>query len=504
MKKIVLLFVSLLSFIGYSQNGYDITIHLKNSQDTLAYLTFYQFDKTFIKDTCTNIKNGKIVFRGKTKLNKGVYSLVSQQKTIYFDFFVDDTNQKLEFHTEVGANTINNLKASNSVIHNNFFDYIRKLNTEGLNFQLAKQNLNQKVKSDSLQIISKQKDFELKVQTLEEDFVAQNQGSYIADVINLKLERTLKNVPNATNGRPDSIAVFNYYKANYWKNVNFKDEGVFRNPFFFNKLKKYFDHVAFPHPDSLAVEVDKMIAKVEPNSLLYKLLIGHFTYTYESSKIMGFDKVFVHMSDNYFKTGRATGIYQDEESVQRIIKRADKLKPITVGAIAPDISLVDAEKHGSRIKQLGFETATTSEEVTKLFYTNQAELSKMMVKLHDIKAKYTILVFWDVDCGHCQKEIPVLKEVYHELLKNKIDVKVLSVYTLYDSDKYKKYLNDHNIDFINVYDGPHLNNIVEKYDVYSTPVIFILDKDKRIKAKKIAANQVKNIIEILEKENQQP
>ena len=503
MKKIFFLFFCLSVFTSHAQNGYDITINLKNCKDTLAYLTFYQFDKTLIKDTCTTIKNGKIVFTGKTKLNKGVYSLVSQQKTIYFDFFVDDTNQKLEFNSEIGANIVNNLTAVNSIIHNNFFDYIKKLNKEGTDFQSSKQNLNIKVKSDSLQILAKQRDFELRVQNLEEDFIAKNKGTFIADVINLKSEKTLKNVPKASNGRPDSLAVFKYYKQNYWKDVNFKDEGVFRNPFFFNKLKKYFDQVAFPHPDSLTVEVDKMIAKVEPNSLLYKLLVSHFTYTYESSKIMGFDKVFVHMSDTYFKTGRATGIYQDETSVQRIIKRADKLKPITVGAIAPDISMIDV-KNSARIKQLGFETATTSEEVTKLFYANQAELNKQFVKLHDIKADYTILVFWDVDCGHCQKEIPVLKEVYHELLKNKIDVKVMSVYTLYDSDKYKKYIAEHNLDFINVYDGPHLNNIIEKYDVYSTPVIFILDKDKRIKAKKIAANQVKNIISILEKEKQQP
>ena len=98
MKKIFFLFFCLSVFTSHAQNGYDITINLKNCKDTLAYLTFYQFDKTLIKDTCTTIKNGKIVFTGKTKLNKGVYSLVSQQKTIYFDFFVDDTNQKLEFN----------------------------------------------------------------------------------------------------------------------------------------------------------------------------------------------------------------------------------------------------------------------------------------------------------------------------------------------------------------------------------------------------------------------
>jgi len=47
-----------------------------------------------IKDTCTKVKNGRIVFKGKGKLDKGIYSLVSQQKSIYFDFFIDDETQK--------------------------------------------------------------------------------------------------------------------------------------------------------------------------------------------------------------------------------------------------------------------------------------------------------------------------------------------------------------------------------------------------------------------------
>ncbi|WP_439554644.1 redoxin domain-containing protein [Flavobacterium macrobrachii] len=500
MKKIVYILLLFFPFLGNAQNGYEITINLKNSKDTLAYLTYYQFDKTLIKDTCTTIKNGKIIFKGKAKLDKGIYSLVSQQKTIYFDFFVDDTNQRLEFNTDSSQNIISNLQAVNSPQHNAFFDYIRKINQEGTEFQIAKQNLNIKVVSDSLKILEKQKEFELKILDLEEDFVAKNNGTYIADVINIKMEKILKNVPTASNGRPDSLAVFNYYKNNYWKNINFKDDAICRNPFFHGKLKKYFEQVVYTHPDSLIVEVDKMIGKTVPNSLLYKLLLSHFTYTYESSKIMGFDKVFVHMSDKYFKTGKAAGVYQDETTVQRIIKRADKLKPITVGSIAPDISMIDIS-NGSRLKQLGFENVKTSEEVTKLYYANQAELSKMYVKLHDVKADYTILIFWDVDCGHCQKEIPVLKEVYDELLKEKKDVKVYSVYTLYDSEKYKKYIAEHNLNFINLYDGAHINNIVEKYDVYSTPVIYILDKNKKIKAKRIGVDQIKKIISFIEKEN---
>jgi hypothetical protein len=45
-----------------------------------------------------------------------------------------------------------------------------------------------------------------------------------------------------------------------------------------------------------------------------------------------------------------------------------------------------------------------------------------------------------------------------------------------------------------------LNNIREKYDVYSTPVIYILDKNKVIKAKKIGSEQIKDIIRNMEAE----
>jgi thiol-disulfide isomerase/thioredoxin len=125
----------------------------------------------------------------------------------------------------------------------------------------------------------------------------------------------------------------------------------------------------------------------------------------------------------------------------------------------------------------------------------------MFVKLSEVKADYTILVFWDVDCGHCQKEIPVLVKAYNELLEEKKNVKVYSVYTLHEGEKYLKYIADNKLPFINLYDGAHYNNVIEKYDVYSTPVIYVLDKNKMIRAKRIEAGNVKTIIKAIETEN---
>ena len=500
MKKLLLATIFCFSsFFAVAQSGYEITINLKNAPDTSAYLTFYQFDKTLIKDTCTNIKNGKIVFKGKGKLDKGIYSLVSQGKAIYFDFFIDENTQNLELKTEASQNIGKELTALNSPLENDFFRYVQFINQQNKDFQTYKQTTSLATKKDTLALNNKQKDVEKIINDFEEKFIVDHKGSYISDVMNLKVEKLLKDIPKASNGRPDSIQVYKYYKKHFWDDVDFKDDGIIRNPFFNNKIKRYFDSVVITYPDSVSVEIDKIMDKTIPGSLTYKLLLAHFTYKYETSKIMGFDKVFLHMSDKYFKTGKADGIYDDNDVVQKIIKRADKLKPLLIGATAQDLFMIKAEDF-PKLKAMGFEDAKNSEEMTNVYYKNVDQVTKMYVKLSDVKAEYTVLVFWDVDCGHCQKEIPILLEQYNDLLKEKKDVKVYSVYMQHEGDKYLKYIAENKLPWINVYDGAHYNNAVEKYDVYSTPVIYILDKNKVIKAKRIDANQLKNMIKAIDYE----
>lgn len=489
------------SLFAVAQSGYEITVDLKNSPDSIAYLTYYQFDKTMVKDTCTSVKNGKIVFTGKTKLDKGIYSVVSQKKAIYFDFFVDDNTQKLQMKSEASPNLAKELTALNSPLEDKFFRYVEFINEQNKGFMAYRESNKMLTKNDTLALTKKQKEVESTIQAYEEKFLAEHKGTFIGDVLNLKVEKLLKEVPKAANGKPDNVKEFQYYKNHYWDNVDFTDDGTMRNPFFNPRIKKYFDLVVPRHPDSVSVEIDKIMNKTKPGSLLYKLLLAHFTYTYETTKMMGFDKVFVHMSDTYFKTGRADGIYDDKEIVQKIVRRADKLKPLLVGKQAIDLAMIKAEDY-PKMKAMGFEDAKNSEEMTKVFYKNEAEINKRFVKLSDVKADYTIVIFWDVDCSHCQKEIPILLEQYNELIKEKKDVKVYSVYMQHEGEKYLQYIADHKLPWINVYDGAHYNNAIEKYDVYSTPVIYILDKNKTIKAKRIDANQVKIIIKALEAEKQ--
>ena len=499
MKKIFLSLVFMFTINAVNaQNSYDIKINLKHCKDTIAYLTFYQFDKNMIVDTCANIKNGKIEFSGKKKLYKGIYSLVGQGKSIYFDFIVDDDNQNLDISSESVTNYKELLQCSNSKIQNDFFDYIKYFEVQRLEFEnyLPKtKGLNKKDSTDFMS--SKQKLINENIDSFEKSFMLRNKGTFICDALNLKIEKLLKDIPKASNGRPDSIAVYKYYKNHYWDGVDFKDDGLARTPFFYGRLTRYFDSVIIKHPDSTSVEIDRIMNQAVEGSIMYKLLLANFVNKYETSKVMGFDKVFVYLVDKYFKTGKAKDIYNDDNIVNNIINRANTIRPLLLEEIAPELPLIPIESH-EKIAKMGFENAKTSEELTKIFYANTTEIEKTFLKLRSIKAKYTILVFWDVDCSHCQVEIPKLIDLYHQLLKEKVDVKVFCVYTQHDFDKYKKYVEEKKLDWINVYDGVHYNNLKEKYDIYSTPVIYILDKDKRIKAKRIDVDQIKTILNALD------
>ena len=60
--------------------------------------------------------------------------------------------------------------------------------------------------------------------------------------------------------------------------------------------------------------------------------------------------------------------------------------------------------------------------------------------------------------------------------------------------KWTDFIKEHNLDWINVADPYRQNNFRFEWDIQSTPQIYILDKDKIIKAKRIGADQVEDFI----------
>jgi len=474
---------------------YKIEVNCSGCKDSIYYLVKYQWDQQYIVDTCKKVKNGYGIFKGKKELEKGIYTLVSQEKSIYFDFFVNETSD-FSFHFKRN-DIVNSLKASNKE-NQLFFEYIRFISNKNAEFNKLKESTAGLSKEDSAKKVNAGLEkLNKEVKDFEEKYMEKVKGTFIYDVLNLKTEKVPKEIPKASNGRPDSIYQYRYYRSHFLDGINFKDERILRTPFFDDRMKRYFEQVIPQVPDTVIAEFDRIMNLCEPNGMIQKMLLAYMTYHSETSKIMGFDKVFVHVCDKYVIPKKVTDLYSDE-TIEKIKERVNILRNLLLESQAPDLYMIDTAR-GREVLNMGFDTARSSAAVTELYYRNQKRLAPMFVNLYSVKSKYVVLVFWDVDCGHCQTEIPKLHQELKDF-RDSVDFKVYAVYTKEDLDKWKKFIIEKKLTgFIHVFDPVHLNNIKEKYDIFSTPVIYILDKDKKIKAKKLSAEQVRFFLRLLSK-----
>jgi len=114
------------------------------------------------------------------------------------------------------------------------------------------------------------------------------------------------------------------------------------------------------------------------------------------------------------------------------------------------------------------------------------------VRLYHVKSDFTVLYFYSPTCGHCKKKTPILKEVY-DRVKDK-GVEVVAVCTDTEVDKWKDFIKDFGLNWLN-YGDPNLrSNFRVQYNVRSTPVLYVLDENKKIIAKKLDVDQVENFL----------
>jgi len=190
------------------------------------------------------------------------------------------------------------------------------------------------------------------------------------------------------------------------------------------------------------------------------------------------ESVFIHMGLKYYTPELAYWV--DSAQIVKIRERALAQEPLQIGKKAVNLTLLDTAG------------------VWRDFY--------------NLKTNFTVLVFWDPECGHCKKELPKLA-AYYETIKKK-SVSVFAVSSNHD-DAWKKFIKDNKLDFINVAvpkevytDQNKVNEYVLggktdvkslnyhlTYDIFTTPQIYLLDKNKTIVGKKLDTDLLKQVLE---------
>lgn len=131
------------------------------------------------------------------------------------------------------------------------------------------------------------------------------------------------------------------------------------------------------------------------------------------------------------------------------------------------------------------------------------DTSGKAVSLYSIKAPYTFN-FWDPNCGHCKETVPRIDSIYHAKWKD-LGVKIVGV-NVDDgaNDAWKKYISEHKLAWINIYQPKSVKeeeakkgvaNFRQLYDVSKTPTSYLLDAQKRIIGKMLSIEQFDEVLQ---------
>jgi len=458
-KNIALVCFLAITLIAAGQDRYTIKFTINGLKDTTCLIAYYYSNSTYVRDTLKVDGSGRCIYKPPADLPRGLYVLAITDK-IYFDFVVNN-DHKFSMET-AKSDPVNQMVIKDSPENELFYKYLRYNRERYEEIQALEKRARQYTDlKDTLSDISG------KISAINKELIAFRLGivekypdSFTALMINAMREPEAPDPPILPNGKPDSLFAYRYYKAHFWDGTDFTDDRYLRTPVFHNKLKKYFDQVAVQNPDSIIMEADALIERSRPNQEMFRYMVWFATYRYENPEYMGFDKVFVHLVDRYYLTGQTTWLTNTVND--NIIKKANKIRPLLIGSIAPEMIMQD---------------------------TNLS-----LVSMHSIQADFLILLFWDPDCGHCEKEIPILRDFYLAN-KERYKLEVFSVCSDTSLVKWKNAIRKKNMPWINV-DGPRTltGDYHGQYDIVATPVIYILDQRKEIIAKRLPADKVEGFI----------
>ncbi len=469
MRKLILTFLGTLLFTGIAfcapKPGYKIVVQIKNAKDTVMYMGHYFGNYTLAYDTAFVNKKGQFVFENKTKeVKPGVYFFSNPQGR-YAEFIINKDKPFFTLKTDE-VNWITNMEVSGSPENKAFYDY-QKLTHVYYN------KIDSISKNTADKGVAKEASLVLRMQL---DSIKNSLIYTYPDYLFAKMLKATKEIEvPAVNEKGDTMTRLEkstYFGDHYFDNMPLDMDALVRTPsaVFYDRVERFFDgYLGKADPDAICEYVDKLIEKARPSKEVFQFLVHHITEKYLRSNVMTHDAVYVHMIEKYYATGDA--FWAKPSDIDEEVQRASKWKNLLVGKIAPDFGVSDT---------------TFDTQQWHFLHSNNAN-------------KYTLLIFWSPTCGHCATIIPALHDFTNKYAK-KYDIGTFAVNTeINEIEKWKTFVKEKNLEDWDNYNGGVANvDWKDLYDIVSTPVIYLLGRDKKILAKKVDAKILTEIFKILE------
>lgn len=475
MKKIFLLTViAFLAISAFSQKKNieerSIELTLTPLKNTKVYLASYFGKSTIILSDSVILDNeSRGIFKG-PKLTQGIYFAFSPPSTIWFELLLDEgQNFSMVGDTlHKGESTITGSQENVYFKEYNNFSAAtgQKINEQIKNFKEAK------TKADSTKARIEFEEANKQLDAYRDTFVEKHPESLLSLLFNGLKSQKAPPIP-IVKGKADSSYPYRFLKEHYWDNIYFNDDRLLHTPFFEPKLEDYFKYYVSAEPDSIIGEIKYMLLSSRNAKEMYPYLLTKFTNKYMTPEIMGQDKVFIYLFENFYAKGDTTLL--SDKSKKSIIERAYSLMANQIGLPAPQLKLLDT--------------------ANKPF------------SLYNLSSKFFFIAFWDPTCGHCKTEIPKLDSLFqNSWIKKKVTMVGVNI-NYKEFPAWKDFIRKNHLKgWIHGYQTEQMINeevrknlpptIRQLYDVTQTPTFYLLDADKKIIAKQLSFEQFEKIIDL--------
>jgi len=475
MKKLVFLPILFLVSALAAQEGYEIRVTLKPFKNQYIYLGHYSGKTYPVVDSVKLNEKSEGVFKGSKKLGGGVYIIVYPAKNNFFEILVDK-QQKFTVIADT-ANLRMEKKFINSPDNERFAEYQTYMAQKGRELEQARTGLIQsKTKDDSLKWNRELRSVDSTIAAHRKEIRQSNPNTLLSVLLQLMEEPKIPPAEEHPGGKYDSLFAYRYFKDNYWNGINFWDDRIARTPasLFEERLDKYFNTLVVPNPDSVIREIDWMMGYASISEEMTRFLLVKFINRYLNQKYMWEDAVFVHLYQKFFAQNEYPWLTPQGKKI--ITDRAYSLMANIMGRPAENIALPDS-----------------TGQIINLYNTNTAP--------------YTVVTFWDPVCSHCHELLPKLDSLYRSKWK-KAGVRMYAVAKETTGSKadWLKFIKDNHLEnWDHVYYSKeeeksrvdaNIPGYSQLYDVQTLPTVYLLDKDKRIVAKKLSLQQTDDILQL--------
>lgn len=447
--KYILWFVFLLFSNLLVSQEYELKGHIEGMPNATIRMSDFYGNENHVVDSVTTDLSGSFRYIFPDDFRKGMYRL-RFDKNQYMDIIYNREN--IRFNTDIRA-LIDSLEFTESIENQLYFEYLNRRNLMEYKLELLGPVKAYYPKDDPFY-----DEVEEKFNSINNDFEA-----FVNDLIDKHPETFVSRIVKADHTPSPPLEMnqreaMDYMRVHFFDNIDFNDTSLLYTNVIAGKVMQYLSFYQNNrlNKDQLQVEfikaVNRIMDETSVNQKVYEYVLDYLLTGFES---YGFEKVITYIADNVSFDETCV----NSERKAQLEKKVESLKKFAVGKKVPDFTTTDLKNIEFTLSELG--------------------------------SQYTLLVFWATWCPHCTRLIPELQTIYFPESNDKLEIVAVSLDE--SPEELENFLSQGDYDWINVADYKKWKgDLVQLFDVYATPTMYLLFQDLTILAKPMTFDELKN------------